>query len=299
MLDDATQLLIHHVKRQTCIHKEDKQRIKQFLRHSLPDMFHHARQDMSDEEEDEEDEDNNHDPDQGGGGDDPDQDENVKTEKKVRGKAKEVEVKLEDIHEEVKEQRVPPQARHMPPDEEYTLLMGNNNWYLFMRLHAILVERLGKIYDQAVIIAAEEGGGDSPSSKESTATALRLKPKNGLNPSDYYPAFLDMVKSVLDGNMDGLAYEDTLREMFGIHAFVAFTLDKVIGNAVRQLQLLVTDDVCEDCWDLYLSEKKSGGTGGPVATAESRYFNELLYQKKAEKLLTDENCFKIVLVSCN
>jgi hypothetical protein len=44
MLDDATQLLIHHVKRQTCIHKEDKQRIKQFLRHSLPDMFHHARQ---------------------------------------------------------------------------------------------------------------------------------------------------------------------------------------------------------------------------------------------------------------
>ena len=208
-----------------------------------------------------------------------------------------MEVKLEDIQEEVKEQRVPPQARNLPPGEEYALLMGNNNWYLFLRLHAILCERLGKIYDQAVIIAAEEGGGDTLPGKESTATALRLKPKNGLNPSDYYPAFLDMVKSVLDGNMDGLAYEDTLREMFGIHAFVAFTLDKVIGNAVRQLQQLVTDDVCQDCWDLYQAEKRSGGTGGPVATADGRYFNELLYQKKAEKLLTDENCFKIVLVS--
>ena len=49
-----------------------------------------------------------------------------------------------------------------------------------------------------------------------------------------------MVRSVLDGNMDSVAFEDTLREMFGIHAFTAFTLDKVVVNAVRQLQYLVT-----------------------------------------------------------
>ena len=36
-----------------------------------------------------------------------------------------------------------------------------------------------------------------------------------------------MVKNLLDGNMDPQAYEDTLREMFGIHAYVSFTLDKV------------------------------------------------------------------------
>jgi hypothetical protein len=36
-----------------------------------------------------------------------------------------------------------------------------------------------------------------------------------------------MVKNLLDGNMDAQAYEDTLREMFGIHAYVSFTLDKV------------------------------------------------------------------------
>jgi len=52
---------------------------------------------------------------------------------------------------------------------------------------------------------------------------------------DYYPAFLDMVKNVLDGNMDSNAYEDTLREMFGIHAYIAFTLDKVVTYAVRQV----------------------------------------------------------------
>ena len=48
-----------------------------------------------------------------------------------------------------------------------------------------------------------------------------------IEPEDYYPAFLDMVKNLLDGNMDPQAYEDTLREMFGIHAYVSFTLDKV------------------------------------------------------------------------
>jgi len=52
---------------------------------------------------------------------------------------------------------------------------------------------------------------------------------------DYYPAFLDMVKNVLDGNMESTAYEDTLREMFGIHAYIAFTLDKVVNYAVRQV----------------------------------------------------------------
>ena len=49
-----------------------------------------------------------------------------------------------------------------------------------------------------------------------------------------------MVRSVLDGNMDSVAFEDMLREMFRIHAFTAFTLDKVVVNAVRQLQYLVT-----------------------------------------------------------
>lgn len=54
---------------------------------------------------------------------------------------------------------------------------------------------------------------------------------------EYYSAFLDMVKNVLDGNMESTAYEDTLREMFGIHAYIAFTLDKVVTYAVRQVSI--------------------------------------------------------------
>lgn len=52
---------------------------------------------------------------------------------------------------------------------------------------------------------------------------------------DYYPAFLDMVRSLLDGNIDSSQYEDSLREMFTIHAYIAFTMDKLIQSIVRQV----------------------------------------------------------------
>ena len=60
---------------------------------------------------------------------------------------------------------------------------------------------------------------------------LNVLPTDEVEPEDYYPTFLDMVKNLLDGNMDSQTYEDTLREMFGIHAYVSFTLDKVINKS--------------------------------------------------------------------
>lgn len=53
ILDDVANLLIHHVKRQTSIHK-DKQKIKRLLRIKLPDMFFHPHQDLSEDERDDE-----------------------------------------------------------------------------------------------------------------------------------------------------------------------------------------------------------------------------------------------------
>lgn len=52
---------------------------------------------------------------------------------------------------------------------------------------------------------------------------------------DYYSAFLEMVRNLLDGNMEASQYEDSLREMFTIHAYTAFTMDKLIQSIVRQV----------------------------------------------------------------
>lgn len=53
---------------------------------------------------------------------------------------------------------------------------------------------------------------------------------------EYYPAFLDMVRSLLDGSVDPAQYEDALREMFTIHAYVGFTMDKLVQSIARQVR---------------------------------------------------------------
>uniref|UniRef100_A0A182W9T0 Paired amphipathic helix protein Sin3a n=1 Tax=Anopheles minimus TaxID=112268 RepID=A0A182W9T0_9DIPT len=189
---------------------------------------------------------------------------------------------------------LPPHAVSKHIEEAYTLFFTNNSWYLFLRLHAILCERLRTIYERAQIIAAEERAYES-TRNNSTATALRLKTKSEIRIEDYYNTFLEMLKNLLDGNMESSSYEDTLREMFGIHAYIAFTLDRVVQNAVRQLQHCVTERGALDCGDLFQAEQRRGGAGGLCRTANRRIATELAYQRKAEAALQDESCFKIYI----
>ena len=51
----------------------------------------------------------------------------------------------------------------------------------------------------------------------------------------YYTHFLSLVKDLLDCNIEQCAYEDKLREMFGVNSYIAFTLDKLITHIVRQV----------------------------------------------------------------
>jgi paired amphipathic helix protein Sin3a len=116
-------------------------------------------------------------------------------------------------------------------EEAYTLFYGNSNWYYFLRLHAILCDRLRTMYERTQILASEEEQFKT-NRRESVAVALRLKVQNEFEIPDYYPAMLDMLKSLLDGNMDCVTYEDKLRDMYGIHAYIAFTLDRVSSFVV-------------------------------------------------------------------
>ncbi len=82
---------------------------------------------------------------------------------------------------------------------------------------------------------AEQELSESKTREQSVAEALKLRNKSDIPVDEYYPTFLDIVRNLLDGNVDSGQYEDTLREMFGIQAYTAFTLDKVVHNCVRQV----------------------------------------------------------------
>ncbi|XP_058806955.1 paired amphipathic helix protein Sin3a isoform X2 [Phymastichus coffea] len=302
ILDDAANLLIHHMKRQTTIHKDDKQRIKVLLKHFIPDMFFHPRQELSDDEQDDENDKEDTPQTSCGNGTQAPTASTSSTgngpQSSNRNKVVPSPAPSSIAIKTDPDVKPPPHALSTDPEEAYALFMASNYWYLFFRLHQILCDRLTKMYDRAMVLAQEESQFKQQRA-EATSVALRLKPKNDIEVEDYYPAFLEMVKNVLDGNMESTNYEDTLREMFGIHAYISFTLDKVVSYAVRQLQHLVSDTVCQQCMDLYQKEqrqpKESTGTGGLCSTAYLRVPAEVAYQRKAEKLMAEENCFKVYI----
>ncbi|KAG7230757.1 hypothetical protein INR49_019571 [Caranx melampygus] len=200
-----------------------------------------------------------------------------------------------------------PEAEHQKElDGVYNLFFVNNNWYFFLRLHQTLCSRLLRVYRQAERQLLEHRAEQSrerllmaEGRREKAcdlAMELRLKQPSEVELEEYYPAFLDMVRSLLDGNLDSTQYEDTLREMFTIHAYIGFTIDKVIHNIIRQLQHLVSDEVCLQVVDLYLAERKRGAAGGNLSSQCVRAAWETSYQWKAERVMAEENCFKVMFI---
>ena len=48
--------------------------------------------------------------------------------------------------------------------------------------------------------------------------------------------------------------------------------------------------------EMFLEERPCGATGGSITSAYQRLLPESAYQRKAEQLMADENCFKIYVV---
>ncbi|TRY93571.1 hypothetical protein DNTS_016418 [Danionella cerebrum] len=279
ILEDAAALIIHHVKRQSGIHKDDKYKIKQIIYHFIPDMLFARRGELSDVEEEEEEE------------TEPDEDGTKKHNGTTPAKSK-----------LLFSQTAASQQKLINCGDAYNLFFVNNNWYIFLRLHHILCTRLLRIYGQAEKQIEDDARereweknvlGLKREKNDSPAIQLRLKEPMDIDVEDYYSAFLEMVRNLLDGNMETSQYEDQLREMFTIFAYTAFTMDKLIQSIVRQLQHIVSDEICVQVTDLYLSECANKATGGSLSTQTSRNSAETSYQRKSEQLLPDENCFKL------
>ncbi|GBP34347.1 Paired amphipathic helix protein Sin3a [Eumeta japonica] len=188
------------------------------------------------------------------------------------------------------ETRAPPDAdeddcRDAPHDE--ARFVCTLSWYLFLRLHGVLCQRLGEARRSALRVADQEAR-EQRERHPSVALALRLKPNTDLpseagSPGGYYTALLELVKGVLDGNVEAGAYEDAAREMLGIRAYPAYTLDKVVSYAVRQLQHCVSEP-----WSLRAWELAARGARAPSAAGAA-------YVRRARRALRNEHTFLVRL----
>ncbi|CAF0785384.1 unnamed protein product [Didymodactylos carnosus] len=284
ILDDAASLIVFLVKRQVGFGKEDKQKIKEIMYQFLPDFLFSPRGDLSDDEEDDEDEEpeNNN--------------NNNRKDKKSRPMRHHTDANRRRNTESVSKPKAIPQQT---ADDMYRLFLVNDNWYYFFRLHQLLCERLLKIYQQSLRLIEQESkelkDNSNNRNRTSTATLLRLSNKPSVPVEEFYITFLDMVRNLLDGNMDGSSYEDSLRDMFGIHAYIAFTMDKIIHNCVRQLHSIVQDEASVSIMDLYLRNIQLGVNIGLVdhLFSTSQQNSELSYQKEIEPFTDNNRFFRI------
>uniref|UniRef100_A0A8C5QFE1 Paired amphipathic helix protein Sin3b n=1 Tax=Leptobrachium leishanense TaxID=445787 RepID=A0A8C5QFE1_9ANUR len=293
IMEDAALLISYYVKRQPAIQKEDKDTIHQILHQFIPELFFSSPSSYLSLIP---------------GPTEEASTENMDTtpapellERECRRKS----TTPSECQEPSTPTPLPPNPPPKTTEEVYSLFFTNNNWYFFLRLHHTLCARLLRIYQQAQIQLLEyrtekerekllcEGRKDK---SNGPAMELRLKQPSEVELEEYYPAFLDMVRNLLVGNLDPTHYEDTLREMFTIHAYIGFTMDKLIQNITRQLHHLVSDEICLKVVELYLSEKKHGGAGGSLVSQCVRAAKETSYQWKSEHCMADENCFKIMFL---
>ncbi|XP_063674545.1 paired amphipathic helix protein Sin3a-like isoform X2 [Bolinopsis microptera] len=277
ILEDARALIIHHLRRQSHLQNEEKAKVKLFLNGFLQDFFFAPRGDVSD--------------------DDHDTDEDSSEEDdETRSRGSRASNKGGTRRSSRKADRPAKSVKLTPGDSDapdaYNLFFTNDQWYAFLRQHQILCERLFQIYTYNTAVVEQELK-DRKNRKEPTAQAIKMRQPNPMPVEHYYTHFLSLVKDLLDCNVEPAVYEDKLREMFGVNSYIAFTLDKLITNIVRQSHTLATDTMCNQIKSSYLKQRALGGAGGSLSTQLTRATVESNYLKDAEQLLSEHNLYKI------
>jgi paired amphipathic helix protein Sin3a len=111
--------------------------------------------------------------------------------------------------------------------------------------------------------------------------------EEGANPaSHFYPHLLDQCEKLFDGEIDTPTFEETVRYMYGIRAYPAFTLDKVVAGVIKHCQNILTDGKSQELYALLQADRKYEGGRSTR--------QQIAYRVEAEKTLApDENVFKI------
>ena len=271
ILRDAASLIIHHVRRQSALQPDDKSRVRHVLFSLIPDLLRLSLPLPPDL------------------GKEDDEEEIMNTEDKVNNSSQETECNhltngTDGLNscKPVKDDDKMATVDTIDASSSNTLFYGSDNWYYFMRLYTMLCERLKYFSGVAAQLIKEEMHYQSLRSTAVSA-ALKLRNPNAVDVRDSYGCFLELVRSLLEGNVELSSFEDQLRDMFGIHAYVAFTVDKLIQNITRQLQYIVTKDVCWQLVTLYEKYSKLGNSDAEMAS----------YQKEAEQAISDDKCFRV------
>jgi paired amphipathic helix protein Sin3a len=118
------------------------------------------------------------------------------------------------------------------------VFFGTQMCYVFLRLYQTIFTRLLCAKQLAAsatqtALAAEVNNNNAYS---------QLDRKGALRSRPMYNSFLGQLMGALDGSVDGGRYEESLRLLLGNKSFILLTLDKVVQQAIKCLQVMANDE---------------------------------------------------------
>ncbi|KAJ6513448.1 hypothetical protein C8R45DRAFT_963699, partial [Mycena sanguinolenta] len=187
------------------------------------------------------------------------------------------------MEEDVQPEIPPPQVRRLPQRNTF---FTNTIFYTLLRLLEVLYSRLALFKGIAATLASQEKA-KVPTDPGSFPhpDSLNLGDR-GANAEHFYDLLLESCERLFDNELEQNLFEDQMRFMFGIkEAYKIFTIDKVIGALIKQVQLLFGDEKSQDLLEVLKRER---------ALASPTTQDLINSRKNAEKVLgPDENLFRV------
>jgi histone deacetylase complex regulatory component SIN3 len=96
-----------------------------------------------------------------------------------------------------------------------------------------------------------------------------------------YKSFYSQLLALIDGSIDGSKYEESVRHLLGIKAYVIFTIDKVLQRSLKCLQAMASDEYVTKLVGLFVFNNSREGR---MDASTYQYVAQQILQSTAEDL---------------
>ncbi|KAJ3571279.1 hypothetical protein NP233_g3851 [Leucocoprinus birnbaumii] len=173
------------------------------------------------------------------------------------------------------------------------IFFTNTSFYALLRLIELLYSRLYFFRGLATKLSKEAPDKRYPS-KEAIQAGMASQASDAItsfgerakSAEHFYELLLVSCERLFDNEIEQHAFEDQMRYMFGTkEAYRIFTVDKVIGGIIKQVQAIIADTRSQELLEILKRERS-------LASFTSQ--DQISSRRGAEKILgPDENLFRI------
>ncbi|KAF8624979.1 hypothetical protein AX15_005613 [Amanita polypyramis BW_CC] len=159
----------------------------------------------------------------------------------------------------------------------------NTTFFVLLRQVELLYSRLRLFKNLSVRKMAESASGRATNIPKGVANALTT---NSNLPEHFYELLLETCERLFDNEIEQQVFEDQMQRVFGLQdAYKVFTVDKVIGAIIKQVQAVFSDPKNQELLDILKKDRAL------VSPTTQDHINS---RRNAEKVLgPDENLFRI------